>query len=425
MAKLTKVKGAPGIYRAHRNDCEAEAGRRCECPPGYIVRWKHLGRSRKRRFRTIAEAREFKGKVDAGEKQAPSRETVRSYYGDWIKEYRGRTTRGLEDSSRRSYETSFERHVLPEIGTVRLRDLSAKRIREWMQTLERKGRSANTIRKARAALSAMLATAVEDDDLTINPAVGVRYVPSDAARQRHEKRKRRELHAEDVGAILAAMPERWRVFFALLTQTGVRIGELLGLTWGRVELGDDPCIYVVEQVYRGRRKRLKTEASLGRVPLSQTMARELQQLRPDGVAADAPVFPSKTGTPLNYHNVLSRVLHPALRECGIAIPVERDEKGKVTKWDYQGVAFHAFRKACGSLLFDSGKNPRQVQRWLRHSQLTTTMNVYIHDVDDGLGGADLWDEIDWTRPAGDTAGDTGDLKTDANPAGVRSPETAD
>jgi hypothetical protein len=57
------------------------------------------------------------------------------------------------------------------------------------------------------------------------------------------------------------------------------------------------------------------------------------------------------------------------------------------------VAFHAFRKACGSLLFAAGRNAKQVQGWLRHSQLTTTMNVYVHEVDDGLGSADVWDEI--------------------------------
>ena len=62
-------------------------------------------------------------------------------------------------------------------------------------------------------------------------------------------------------------------------------------------------------------------------------------------------------------------------------------------WDYQGVAFHAFRKACGSLLLSQGKNLKQVQGWLRHSQLTTTLNAYIHETDDGLGGADVWDGV--------------------------------
>ena len=65
------------------------------------------------------------------------------------------------------------------------------------------------------------------------------------------------------------------------------------------------------------------------------------------------------------------------------------------------MAFHAFRKACGSLLLANGKSLKQVQGWLRHAQLTTTLNVYVHQVDDGLGGADMWDEI---LPGGATLG---------------------
>jgi hypothetical protein len=34
-----------------------------------------------------------------------------------------------------------------------------------------------------------------------------------------------------------------------------------------------------------------------------------------------------------------------------------------------------------------------VQGWLRHAQLSTTLNVYLHEVDAGLGGADAWDDI--------------------------------
>lgn len=91
-------------------------------------------------------------------------------------------------------------------------------------------------------------------------------------------------------AILAAMPEQWRAFLMLLVQTGVRIGELLGLTWQHVHLGDDPHILVAEQVYKGQRKRLKTDASMARVPLSPAMASWLAELRPENSAADMPVF---------------------------------------------------------------------------------------------------------------------------------------
>ena len=187
---------------------------------------------------------------------------------------------------------------------------------------------------------------------------------------------------------------RWtssgQAFFTLLVQTGVRIGELLGLTWGNVHLGDDPHILVAEQFYKGQRKRLKTEASKARVPLSHTTAAWLAELRPADAAANAPVFPSITGTPLTYSNMYNRVLRPALIDAGIAI-----NRGSADRpdWDYRGVAFHAFRKACGSLLFANGKTLKQVQGFLRHSQLTTTMNVYIDQVDNGLGSADVWDTI--------------------------------
>ena len=41
----------------------------------------------------------------------------------------------------------------------------------------------------------------------------------------------------------------------------------------------------------------------------------------------------------------------------------------------------------------SGKDLKQVQGWLRHSRLSTTLDSYVHEVDGGLGSADALDEI--------------------------------
>ena len=121
-------------------------------------------------------------------------------------------------------------------------------------------------------------------------------------------------------AILKAMPETWRAFFSLLAHSGVRVGELLGLTWANVHLGDDPHLSIVEQVYRGERKGPKW-GSVGKVPLSPGMAAWLSELRSEDVGPDVPLFPSKTGTPLTYANVYNRVLRPALVKAGIAVQV--------------------------------------------------------------------------------------------------------
>jgi integrase len=379
----------PGIYRRHANGCKGNG--RCECP--YVVRWKAAGVSHKQMFPTLDLAREFKGGLDSGKtaRRPLSSQTVGDYFAEWLKHYRGRTSRGLEESTRREYDTSYRLHILPlPIARMRMRDVGARDVGKWLAALERRGCSPTTIRKAKAALAVMLACAVQDGDLAFNPASGVRYVPTEAAKRRHPTCERRELTAADVTQILGVMDERWRAFFMLLVQSGVRIGELLGLTWRHVHLGDDPHILIAEQFYKGERKRLKTDASEAKVPLSATMAAWLTELRPADIPGDAPVFPSMTGTPLSYSNMYNRVLRPALREGGIAVNVGTDEH---PEWDYQGVAFHAFRKACGSLLFAHGKTLKQVQGWLRHSQLTTTMNVYINQVDDGLGSADAWDDI--------------------------------
>jgi integrase len=416
----------PGIYRRHASTCKVNG--RCRCP--YVVVWKQGGSQHKQMFPTWELAREFKGGLDSGKttRRPLSSETVAEYFKPWLAGYRGRTARGLEESTRREYEISGRLHVLPlPIARLRLRDLGAPDVRDWLGQLERRGASPITIRKAKAALSVMLACAVEDGDLSSNPAAGVRYVPTEQAKREHPKVKRRQLTAADVVAILNAMPEEWRAAFTLLAQSGMRIGELLGLTWGNVHLGDDPHIMVAEQVYAGKRKKLKTDASHGSVPLSASMAAWLTTLRPEDVEPRTPVFASATGTPLNYHNVYTRVLRPALEKSGLAVQtgtVTVRKRGKDVEepvYDYQGIAFHAFRKACGSLLLAHGKSLKQVQGWLRHSQLTTTMNVYIHQVDDGLGSADVMDEIlgAWGNP-----GATGHPETAANDAPGEPPDSA-
>lgn len=416
--KLEKT-SVRGVFRRHAAGCKRNG--RCKCQ--YVVTFRERGKPRKQMCDTFEQARELKGEHDSGKgpRRKQSAETVGAYYERWLPSFRGRTSRGLDDSTRKEYAASFKHLILPlPIAGVKMRDLTAPDVRDWLKQVEQRGATPYVIRNAKSALSVMLACAAEDGEIATNPAPAVRYVPSEDARRWHPKRKRRVLTRADVEAILGAMDERWQAFFLLLTQTGLRIGELLGLTWERVHLGDDPHIMVVEQMRLGQRKKLKTEASKARVPLSPSMASWLAQLRPQDATPNAPVFRSKTGTPLNPANVRNRVLQPALVKAGIAVKVGEKANGDPV-YDYQGVAFHAFRRACGSFLLHEGKTLKQVQGWLRHSQLPTTLNIYVEQVDDGLGGADVWDEI---LPARGNAGATQPPETAANEATGELLETA-
>jgi hypothetical protein len=56
------------------------------------------------------------------------------------------------------------------------------------------------------------------------------------------------------------------------------------------------------------------------------------------------------------------------------------------------------------MLFDGGKNVRQVSEWLGHAHPSFTMRVYVHLMDDGLGGADFLDQAVNVAPGGESGG---------------------
>ena len=49
------------------------------------------------------------------------------------------------------------------------------------------------------------------------------------------------------------------------------------------------------------------------------------------------------------------------------------------------VSFHAFRHTWASLLFDEGRNIKQVSEWLGHSDPAFTLRTYVHLLDEGVG----------------------------------------
>ena len=56
------------------------------------------------------------------------------------------------------------------------------------------------------------------------------------------------------------------------------------------------------------------------------------------------------------------------------------------------VSFHTFRHTCANLLFEAGRNVKQVQAWLGHADPGFTLKTYIHLMDAGVGDAAFLDD---------------------------------
>jgi integrase len=352
-----------------------------------VVVWTHRGRQHKESFATLAEAREAKGRRQAGDKRPASRIGFADYFAEWIESYAGRTARGFSETTRPEYRRPIEAHALPRWQTWKLADVEPGDVRDLFGQMRRDGATTSAIKKLRAALSAMFSTAVDDSLLRSNPVQGVR-IPTAISEEPTDDRAK-ALTRDELKLLLAAIDEDWRLFFEFLTHTGLRISEATGLTWRHVELGERPHVKVREQHYRGERRRLKSGNGRRDVPLSAGMAARLLAHRRDTYKGPkAPVFATKTGTELSPSNVHGRVLEPAAIAVGFAVDViGRNGKPRTRST----VTFHTFRHTCASLLFDGGRNVKQVAEWLGHADPAFTLRTYVHLIDDGVGAADFLD----------------------------------
>ena len=405
-AKLTKTTH-PGIFRRHAKDC---TGGRCDC--AYVVVWRHRGKQHKATYRTLTEAREAKGNRDAGDRRPVARRSFEDYFSEWIETYAGRTARGFSETTRPEYRRPIEAHAMPRWGTWKLAEIEPADARDLFGAMRKKGATTSAIKKLRAALSAMFATAVEDGLIRSNPVQGVR-IPAPSTPEPEDGRAK-ALTREELTILLAALPDKWRLFHEFLAVTGLRISECIGLRWEHLDLGDSPSVAVREQFYKGQRKKLKSNAGRRDIPLSRDMAGQLLAHRRDTYTAPrSPVFPSRTGTELLPANVYRRVLAPTAIALGHAVEVE-DSKGKTRM--RSTVSFHTFRHTCASLLFDEGRNVKQVSSFLGHADPGFTLRTYVHLLDAGVGGGlDL---------AGGNTGATQRPETAANREPAEAPENA-
>jgi integrase len=172
------------------------------------------------------------------------------------------------------------------------------------------------------------------------------------------------------------IPEDWHHFFEFLVHSGLRISEMIGLTWEHMELETNPHVKVREQFYRCQRRRLKSGAGRRDIPLAPRMTARLIEHREANYSGPTePLFISDVGTELIRGKVADRVLNPARALVGMP-------------W----VSFHTFRHTCASLLFANGKDIKQIQTWLGHADAAFTLRTYVHLLEEGVGSADFLDD---------------------------------
>ncbi|HZU48704.1 MAG TPA: tyrosine-type recombinase/integrase [Mycobacterium sp.] len=143
--------------------------------------------------------------------------TLAEYGAQWI-EHRTKGGQPLKARTKSQYTALFNEHIGPKLGSVALRDITSQAVRDWhAHTLTDKP----TYRAhAYGLLHAMLATAVADEHIAVNPAQ-IR-----GAAKSRRKRQPVILDVTEVGQLADAIkPERFKAWVLISAWMGARFGE--------------------------------------------------------------------------------------------------------------------------------------------------------------------------------------------------------
>ena len=220
-------------------------------------------------------------------------------------------------------------------------------------------------------------------------------------------RKGRALTVDEINKLLEALPVQWHSLIQIMTLTGLRIGEALGMQWKYYHKDSDGTgYYEVERQINFNKDLVapKTDESRATVRLGlkaiaildnhRTTQAKLRVKYPNWLDHDdqlifptEPTFTNSSQTTLNHNQPLHlgrpqyptrvrHVIHQAAASAGLGT-----------------IRPHDFRHTHASMLIAKGANIKAVSHRLRHTSIQTTLNIYGHLYpDDQQAVADIADQ---------------------------------
>jgi integrase len=278
----------------------------------------------------------------------------------------------LSSSTQDSYRGVISKYLDPRFARTSMRDLTRLTLQQYFSGLADKV-SYPTISKIRDTLSSILRAAVEVEYLIKTPMEGLR-MPLD----KRPRQPKPTITPEQFNNLVQLISEPYATMIYTAVWTGLRVSEVIGLKWRCLH---SDSITIEERYCRGDWSTPKTDASAATIGVEPHVlaricalkgstvkvraglaTREYKLIKSNG--PDDLVFQSvKAGRPMNDQNILKRHIQPAARKVGLSF-----------------VNWRCLRTSHATWLVQAGADPKSVQGQMRHSRISTTMDIYAQIV---------------------------------------------
>lgn len=296
----------------------------------------------------------------------PTSITVGEWLDIWLKEYKV----NLRQETWASYEMHIRVHLKPALGKIRLNKLTTHQIQHLYNSLiQDRGLSPKTVKNIHGALHGALEQAKINGYLRVNPSEGTTL-------PKMEKEELKVMESKDVRAFLQAIEgDEYELPLFVDLFTGLRQGELLGLTWDCVDF-EKGTLLINKQHNRAKgekefhfsplknsRPRVLTAATAVMDALREQRRRQAEWAEAAGSAWDNHenlVFTTQTGRYIN-NKTLWMNFKRIVKELGMP-----------------ELRFHDLRHTFSINSLQAGDDIKTVQENLGHATASFTLATYAH-----------------------------------------------
>lgn len=313
--------------------------------------------------------------IDKGIYTEPSKLTVGQWLDIWLQEYTG----GIKPQTKGQYEQVCRVHLKPSMGKIKLSALKPHPIQALYNKLVREeGKSPKTVKNINGVLHKAMQQAVMLQYIPVNPCLAVQL-------PKVEKPDIKPLDEAQINAFLAAIKgSEYEDIFKVDLFTGMRQGEIMGLTWDRIDFAAG-TILIDRQMIRERVKgglykfaSTKTDKVRKLKPAPFVMEilqkRRKKQLQDRLLAGNMWDEGNFAGAGLVFTNAFGAhygkaTLTHHITQIGAKIGAP-------------GLRFHDLRHSYAVASIRAGDDIKTISSNLGHATVAMTMDIYAHYTED-------------------------------------------